>query len=126
MKRARKDLAHVRAAIVMFEPPRLGKQPAYMNVNGLFRRREVSQMCKEAIAENGPMTTRELAAWVIRHKGLDDSDRYLKTAVAFRIVQALRLQEKRNSGFVRVGKRANVVIWDWQPELQISARGAGT
>src|SRR5690606_12997871 len=100
--RARKDLAIVRAAMVLFEAPRENGQPAYMNINGLFRRRELVNICKEALA-SGPMTTRELAAFVIERKGLDAGDRYLRAAIAYRIIQALRLQEKRRGPIHRVG-----------------------
>lgn len=108
--RARKDLAHVRASMVLFEPPAHNGQPAYMNVNGLFRRGDLGKLCKLALVD-GPMNTRELAAWVIAHKGLDGEDRYLRTAIAYRIVQALRMQEKRGAGFKRVEKVGNVVVW---------------
>lgn len=108
--RARVDLAHLRASIVLFEAPRLNGQPAFMNVNALFRRRELANLCKEALAD-GPMNTRELASWVIQHKGLDGDDRYLRTAVALRIVQALTMQAKRGAGVERAGKASNVVVW---------------
>lgn len=83
--RARKGLAHVHATMTLFEAPRENGQSSYMNVNALFRRRELAALCKEALAR-GPLNTRELAAWVIQYKGLDGDDRYLRTAVALRIV----------------------------------------
>jgi hypothetical protein len=116
---ARKDLAHVRAAMVLFEAPRENGQPAYMNVNALFRRRELGALCKEALA-NGPLNTREIAAWVIASKGLDGSDRHLRTAVAYRVVQALRMQEKRRGPIQRVEKVSNVVVWSIRPRLHPS------
>jgi len=108
--RARKDLAHVRATMTLFEAPRLNGQPSYMNVNALFRRRELATLCKQALA-SGPMNTRELASWVIQHKGLDGDDRYLRTAIALRVVQALTMQAKRGAGVERAGKVSNVVVW---------------
>ncbi len=110
IERARADLAHVRATMTLFEAPRINGQPSYMNVNALFRRRELATLCKQALAV-GPMNTRELAAWVIQHKGLDGDDRYLRTAVALRIVQALTMQAKRGAGVERAGKVSNVVVW---------------
>lgn len=108
--RARKDLAHVHATMTLFEAPRENGQPSYMNVNALFRRRELANICKQALA-SGPMDTRELASWVIQHKGLDGDDRYLRTAIALRVVQALTMQAKRGAGVERAGKVSNVVVW---------------
>ena len=108
--RARKDLAHVRASMVLFEAPRHNGQPAYMNVNALFRRGELAKLCKLALAD-GSMNTRELAASVIEQLGLDGDDRYLRTAIALRVVQTLSMQAKRDAGVVRVGKVSNVVVW---------------
>lgn len=115
IERARSALAHVNATIVLFEKPDANSvQPALMDVNRLFKRREVSTLCKEAL-QSGPMDTRELALWVIRNKGFDENDRHLKKAVAFRIVQALRLQEKRGGPIKRLGKNANVILWQSEP-----------
>jgi hypothetical protein len=111
IERARSSLAHVNATIVLFEKPDADSvQPALMDVNRLFKRREVSTLCKEAL-QSGPMDTRELALWIIRKKGFDENDRHLKKAVAFRVVQALCLQEKRGGPIKRLGKNANVVLW---------------
>lgn len=57
------------------------------------------------------MSTRELADWIIREKGFPAPDRHLRTAVAYRIVQALRMQEKRGGKVVRDGKRGNAIAW---------------
>lgn len=111
INQARASLAHVNATIVLFEAPDAqSKQPALMDLNRLFKRREVTTLCKEALAD-GPMNTRELALWIIRNKGFDENDRHIKKAVAFRVVQSLSLQEKRGGPIKRVGKNANVVIW---------------
>lgn len=108
---ARSALAHVNATIVLFEAPDAqSNQPALMDVNRLFKRGEVVKLCQRAL-EAGPMDTRQLALHVIREKGFDETDRHLKKAVAYRIVQALRLQEKRRGPIRRTGKNANVVVW---------------
>lgn len=121
LEQARADLSHVNATICLFEAPEDGAQfPMHQNLDRLFKRREIGELCKEAL-QDGPKDTRELALYVIRHKGFDEGDRHLRKAIAYRIVQALRMQEKRNTGFVRVGKQSNVVIWDWKPQLQIIA-----
>lgn len=104
-------LAHVNASIVLFErPDENAHHPVLMDINSVFKRGEVVKMCKEALT-NGPMDTRELALWIIKRKGFDETDRHLRKAVAFRVVQALRLHEKRGTGIKRVGKNANVVVW---------------
>ncbi len=108
---ARMALAHVNATIVLFEAPDAqSNQPALMDVNRLFKRREVVNLCKEALAA-GPMDTRQLALAIIDCKGFDASDRHLRKAIAYRVVQALRLQEKRGGPIKRVGKNANVISW---------------
>lgn len=108
---ARMALAHVNATIVLFEAPDAqSRQPALMDINRLFKRREVVNLCKDALA-NGPMDTRQLALAIIDCKGFDASDRHLRKAIAYRVVQALRLQEKRGGPIKRVGKNANVVVW---------------
>lgn len=108
---ARKALANVNATIVLFEAPdATSTHPVLMDVNRLFKRREISQLCAEAL-KAGPMDTRALALYVIRKKGFDESDRHLKKAVAYRIVQALRLQEKRRGPIQRVGKERGAVVW---------------
>lgn len=112
IEQARTALAHVNATIVLFEAPDAeSAHPALMDVNRLFKRGEVVMMCKEALTD-GPMDTRQLALHIIRQKGFDDKDRHLRKAVAFRVVQALTMQEKRGGPVKRVGKHANVLVWN--------------
>ncbi|MFK4810699.1 hypothetical protein ACI3KW_10850 [Devosia sp. ZW T5_3] len=108
---ARRALANVNATIVLFEKPdATSAHPVLMDVNRLFKRREIGLLCAEAL-KAGPMDTRQLAAYVIAAKGFDSDDRHLRTAIAYRIVQALRLQEKRRSAIERASKNANVITW---------------
>jgi hypothetical protein len=81
-----------------------------MDVNRLFKGREIGLRCAEAL-KNGTMDTRQLAAYVIAAKGFDINDRRLRKAITFRIVQVLRLQEKRRGPIQRVEKVSNVVVW---------------
>lgn len=107
----RADLSHVNATMRLFEAPQAGEEfPGHMNLDRLFKRRELASLCSEALA-SGPMNTRELALSVIRAKGFDEADRYLRKAVAYRIVQALRMQEKRRGAIIRVEKVSNVITW---------------
>jgi hypothetical protein len=111
LEQARADLSHVNATIRLFEAPDAGAQfPMHQNLDRLFKRREIGTLCAEAL-KAGPLDTRELALAVIRAKGFDDTDRHLRTAVAYRIVQALRMQEKRQGAIVRDGKLGNSIIW---------------
>lgn len=57
------------------------------------------------------MDTRQLADWIIAEKGFAGADRHLRTSVAYRIVQALRMQEKRGGKIERRGKKGNAIVW---------------
>lgn len=107
----KRALANVNATIVLFEAPdATSAHPVLMDINRLFKRREIGLLCAEAL-KAGPLNTRELATYVIKAKGFDGEDRHLRTAIAYRIVQALRLQEKRRGPIQRVDKVSNVVVW---------------
>ncbi len=108
---ARVDLAHVNATLAMFDAPEGRSQfPVYMDTLRLFQRGEIVTICKAALAEEGPLDTRELALRVIKSKGLDAKDTVLRRSIAFRIVQALRLQRRR--GKVKGSeKRKGVRVW---------------
>ena len=111
LSQARADLAHVSAVIALFEAS--GERDAiapYVDTHRLYRRGEAMMLCKEAMAANGPMTTRELALAVMKAKGLEQGDKVLAKAIAARLIHALRQQCRRGiiSGD---GKRGNVRIW---------------
>lgn len=111
LEQARADLSHVNATLHLFEAPDAGEQyPMHYNLDRLFKRREIGQLCHEAL-QDGPKDTRELAAWIIDRKGFPAPDRHLRSAVAYRIVQALRMQEKRGGPIRREGKRGNAIVW---------------
>lgn len=110
LAQARADLSHVNATIRLFEAPQEGEAfPSHMNLDRLFKRREIGALCAEAL-KDGPQSTRDLAAFIIRRRGWDDTDRHLRTSIALRIVQALRMQEKRGR-MDRAGKRGNAIVW---------------
>lgn len=111
IEQARADLAHVNATIHLFEAPEAGTPyPMHYNLDRLFRRREIGELCHKALAE-GPKDTRQLAEWIIAEKGFPGADRHLRTSIAYRIVQALRMQEKRGGKIERLGKRGNALVW---------------
>ncbi|MDP2296173.1 MAG: hypothetical protein Q8M24_12020 [Pseudolabrys sp.] len=108
---AKRDLSHVNATLAMFAGPEGRKQfPAYMDTGRLFKPREIATLAKAALAQEGPLDTRELAVRVIRAKGMDEGDRVLRASIAFRITQALNMQAKRGS-VGTLPKRKGVRMW---------------
>src|SRR5690606_23795478 len=92
---ARPDLAHVNASIRLFTAPPPGTiAPVRMNIGLLLKSKELGRLCREALA-TGPHSTRELALYIIRDKGLDADDNHLRAAVALRVVNSMRMAEKR-------------------------------
>lgn len=74
----------------------------------VFKRGEAYRICQAALAEAPEgLDTRELALVVIRAKSMDESDTVLRKAIGFRIVQAMRMQEKRGC-IAGAGKRKGV------------------
>lgn len=108
LEQARRDLSAVLACTVVFS----GDAPlpkSYMNLSRLFPRRELPKLCRAAVAD-GPRSTRDIAATVIATKGLDGSDRHLRKAIAYKVVQVMRRWERQ--GMVqRLGKSRGAVVW---------------
>ncbi|HEY2419269.1 MAG TPA: hypothetical protein VGH84_15195 [Steroidobacteraceae bacterium] len=108
---AKRDLSHVNATLAMFVGPEGRTQfPVYMETLRLFRRGEIVTICKAALAKEGPLDTRELAVRVVKAKGLDAKDTVLRRSVAFRIVQAMRLQATRRI-LTQLPRRKGVSMW---------------
>jgi predicted transcriptional regulator len=60
-------MAHVSACLRLYElsgDPR--DFPPYIDLNRLLRRGETTRLCLEALAKEGPLSTRELAQRVMR------------------------------------------------------------
>lgn len=108
----RRDLAHVNATLRLFELN--GEQevfPVHMDLNRIFKRFEIGRLCHEALAAAPEgLDTRELALFVIRAKSFDENDAVLRKAISYRIVQALRMQEKRRR-IASSGKRRGIRVW---------------
>lgn len=115
---AQRDLAHVNATLELFE--REGAPNAYpsrMSIVRMFKRGELSVLCNVALAEaSSGLDTRELALCVVRAKGIDESDRVLRKAIGFRIVQAMLRQEMRGR-IIAAGKRKGVRVWQLSDNL---------
>lgn len=107
---ARRDLAHVNATVQLFEAGTApGDVKPYQDVHRLFKRGEIVILCKEALAKHGPMDTCELSHYVMEAKGFVE-DNELRKTIAYRIVQALRLQAKRRA-IEMLPKRKGVRVW---------------
>jgi hypothetical protein len=117
LEQSRRDLAAVEACLAVFAAE---GEPAdvmpYFNLHRLFKRGETNRICMEALAAEGPLSTRELALRVIRAKGMDEGDKALRKAIAYRIVQALTLQRKRGRVALS-GKVKGVCVWRREPHL---------
>lgn len=108
LERARRDLSHVNAVMALYEA---GEDVApYVDLNRVFKRGEIAKLAKSYLSEAGELTTREIAARIIADKGMDTADSVLRKTVAYRVVQALRLQWKRGK-IDSPGKRNNVRTW---------------
>jgi hypothetical protein len=95
IEQAAADLAHISAAIKIFEASGEAKDiPRYVDTYRIFKRGEQIELCKHALA-SGPKTTTELARCVMKVKGFDASDRVLVRAVTARLIHALRMQALR-------------------------------
>lgn len=111
IEEARSDLAHVLATIRLFAGEDGERVTAYMNLTRLFPRNELPRLAREALeAAPGGIDTRAIALHVIDAKGLDASDRHLRKAIAYKVVQVLRRNERRGE-IVRIGKRRGAVVW---------------
>jgi hypothetical protein len=111
LEQARADLAHVLAAIRIFEASGNPKDiPKYIDIHRLFRRGETWALCKAALATNGSMTTKELALELMKAKILETGDKVLARALGMKLVNSQRKQELRGQ-LVCEGKRKGVSVW---------------
>jgi hypothetical protein len=111
LNQARADLAHINAAIRIFE---LGDAEGrftapYVDIYRLFKRGEMAAICREAL-KDGPRNTRELAVGIMKAKGLDTGDKVLAKAIGYRLIHALRIQA-RIGKIVAVGRDKAARVW---------------
>jgi hypothetical protein len=110
LAQARADLAHINAAITIFEASGDASTLAcYVDLHRLFKYGETTSMCKAALA-SGPKNTREIAAYIIGCKGLDAGDKVLAKTIAKGIIHALR-QQSRAGAIIGLGKQKAARIW---------------
>ena len=116
LAQARADLSHITAAISIFEASGDPKGfPAYVDVHRLFKYREPVTLCMQALAQNGPQTTKQLALHLMKAKGLDTGDKVLAKALALKLVHAMRMQAQRGRVIAR-GKVKGTRIWELPPQ----------
>jgi hypothetical protein len=111
LREAEHDLAHVNAALRLFEATgEAGDLPPYVDLNRVLRRGETTKICMDDLATEGPLDTRQFALRVIRAKGLSETDKVLAQTVALRVVQTLRMRARRNKVVCQT-KTKGVCLW---------------
>jgi hypothetical protein len=111
LAQAHVDLAAINATIACFE--RTGDAPVtpYFDLHRLFKRGEMMKIAMAAMAQEGALTTVELAERIITVKGFAKGDHVLRKAITYRLVHALRLAEKAGK-IAGAGKRkGGVRVW---------------
>ncbi|NJM30604.1 MAG: hypothetical protein HC855_11310 [Rhizobiales bacterium] len=89
LQQAQADLAHINAALRLFEASGEPEDfPPYVDLNRAFRRGETTQFCLTAL-QQGPMDTRQLTLLLMNSKGSETGDRVLCQTIALRVVQTL-------------------------------------
>jgi hypothetical protein len=111
LHQARADLAHVTAALAIFEATGDRKATtAYANFNGIWKPRELLGLCMRFLESEGPLSTRELAQRVLTASGMDAADKVLAHTVACKIIYIMRAQEKRRA-IGRAGIKDGACLW---------------
>jgi hypothetical protein len=107
---ARQDLAHIAAAIRIFDASGKPSDIArYVDTYRLFKRGEPWAICQAALAKE-PHDTRQLALAMMAAKGMDTADTVLAKGLTNRLIHSLRMQEQRGR-VKRDGKRKGVTVW---------------
>jgi hypothetical protein len=111
LREAQRDLAHVNAALRLFEASGDPREfPPYVDLNRVFRRGETTAFCMAFLGAEGALDTRQLTQRIMRAKGLDTADRVLSATIALRVVQTLRMRAKRGKIDGRE-RRKGVCVW---------------
>ena len=116
LDQARRDMSAILATIKVFSGEAV-VPTAYMNLSKVFPRFELPRLCKAALeAAQGPLSTRAIAAYIIQAKGLDQGDRHLRKAIAYKVVQHMRRLERERK-VKRQGKNSGAVVWAAATEI---------
>ena len=125
LNQAQADLAHVNAALRLFEASGEPEDfPPYVDLNRVFRRGETTQFCLKTLRDEGPLDTRQLTLRLMNKKGLDVGDKVLCQTIALRVVQTLRVKAKRRviDGSER---RKGVCVWKLMQPVANSLSSSG-
>ena len=115
LNQARADLAHITAAIAIFEATGApGDMQAYVDVHRLWKRGELIRLCKGFLESEGPLNTRQLAERAVKALGFETGDKVLTKTIALKIVQAMRQQYLRGT-IGDAGKFRGARIWALKP-----------
>jgi hypothetical protein len=111
LEEARRDLSAVIVTLRLFEPDVNPKQfPVYGEAWRRFKKGEVVRLCRAALSQESPLSTRELAERIMRAKGLDERDKVLRKAFSYRVGQVLRIAARRGE-IGDGGKRGGARAW---------------
>lgn len=111
LAQAKSDLAHVQAAIRIFEASGDPKgMPRYVDTYRLYKKGEMWTLCQQALAGGAELTTRELAIGVMGAKGLDAGDMVLVKGIGQQLIHILRMRQKTGRLLMN-GKRVGVSVW---------------
>ncbi len=110
IEQARRDLSAVLATEKVFSGE--GVVPkAYLNLSKVFPRHEIPKLIWPVLeAATAPISTRNLAYHVMAAKGLDATDKHLRKALAYKVVQIVRRWERQGK-VRRAGKDASAITW---------------
>ena len=115
LEQARRDLSAIIATERVFQA-RGPKVTTYMELVQLFPRHELPRLCLAALAEGSPISTKDIALYVIKEKNLDATDRYMRKAIAYRVCQVMRRWEKMRK-VERLKKAGTAIIWKLNPVM---------
>jgi hypothetical protein len=103
LEQHRADLTHIDGVLRLFQPDRdpseIKPKRTYVRRTRYFARNELSRFCTDALrAANGaPLTTDEIAGWVMDAKGFDAADAALRKAIGEQSLALLRSFRKRGT-----------------------------
>lgn len=109
LEQARRDLSAIIATERVFQS-RGPKVTAYMELAALFPRHELPKLCLAAIEATSPISTKDIAAYVIAEKKLDAADRHIRKAITYKCVNVMRRWEKMRK-VERVEKAGTAIVW---------------
>jgi hypothetical protein len=111
LERARADFAHITAALAIFDAgDKPGSQRPYTHLVRGFRYGEIAAWCRQKLLE-GPLSTPELARYVMEQKGMDPTNRVLARSMGFSVLQSLRGMARRRVVQKLPKSRGRCVWW---------------